>query len=46
MSKLYLIRHAFTPANNASYNNQRNLWRIAKDKDMPIEKVYGIRQAL
>lgn len=46
MSKLYLIRHAFTPANNASYNNQRNLWRIAKDKDMPIEKVYGVRQAL
>ena len=46
MTKLYLIRHAFTPANNASYNNQRNLWKIAKDKDMPIEKVYGVRQAL
>ncbi len=46
MSKLYLIRHAFTPANNASYNNQQGLWRIAKDKDMPIEREYGVKQAL
>lgn len=46
MTKLYLIRHAFTPANNASYNNQRGLWKIAKDKDMPIEREYGVKQAL
>lgn len=46
MTKLYLIRHAFTPANNASYNNQEGLWKIAKDKDMPIEKEYGVKQAL
>ena len=46
MTKIYLIRHAFTPANNASYNNQEGLWKIALDKDMPIEKEYGIKQAL
>lgn len=46
MTKLYLIRHAFTPANNASYNNQKGLWKIARDKDMPIERVYGVKQAL
>lgn len=46
MTKLYLIRHAFTPANNASYNNQRGLWKIAKDKDMPIEREYGVKQAI
>lgn len=46
MTKLYLIRHAFTPANNASYNGQEGLWKIAKDKDMPIEKEYGVKQAL
>ena len=46
MTKVYLIRHAFTPANNASYNGQEGLWQIAKDKDMPIEKEYGVKQAL
>ena len=46
MGKLFLIRHAFTPANNASYNNQRGLWKIALDKDMPIEMEYGVNQAL
>lgn len=46
MTKVYLIRHAFTPANNARYNNQEGLWKIAKDKDMPIEKEYGVQQAL
>ena len=46
MGKLFLIRHAFTPANNASYNNQRGLWKIALDKDMPIEMEYGVKQAL
>ena len=46
MTKVYLIRHAFTPANNARYNNQEGLWKIAKDKDMPIEKEYGVPQAL
>ena len=29
MTKVYLIRHAFTPANNASYNGQEGLWQIA-----------------
>lgn len=46
MTKIYLIRHAFTPANNARYNNQEGLWQIALDKDMPIEKEYGVEQAL
>ncbi len=46
MTGVYLIRHAFTPANNASYNGQEGLWKIAKDKDMPIEKEYGVQQAL
>lgn len=45
MSNIYLIRHGFTPANNARYNNQRNLYTIAKDKDMPLDKIYGIKQA-
>ena len=44
MTKVYLIRHAFTPANNARYNNQEGLWKIAKDKDMPIEKEYGVQR--
>lgn len=46
MTDVYLIRHAFTPANNASYNGQEGLWKIALDKDMPIEKEYGEKQAL
>lgn len=46
MSKIYLIRHAFTPANNTSYNNQESLWQIASDRQMPIEKKYGVKQAL
>ena len=46
MTRVYLIRHAFTPANNASYNGQEGLWQIAKDKDMPIEREYGVKQAL
>ena len=46
MTKVYLIRHAFTPANNASYNNQKGLWQIALDKDMPLEKEYGEKQAI
>ena len=46
MTKVYLIRHAFTPANNAGYNNQKGLWQIALDKDMPLEKEYGEKQAI
>lgn len=46
MKKIYLIRHGFTPGNNASYNNQKGLWKIAEDKDMPLEKEYGEKQAL
>jgi broad specificity phosphatase PhoE len=46
MSNIYLIRHGFTPANNANYNNQRGLWKIASDKDMPLEDLYGVKQAL
>lgn len=44
-SKIFLIRHGFTPANNAKYNNQRDLWKIANDQDMPLEKEYGEVQA-
>lgn len=46
MGTIYLIRHGFTPANNANYNGQRGLSIIAKDKDMPLEKKYGEKQAL
>ena len=46
MTKVYLIRHAFTPANNAGYNNQKGLWQIALDKDMLLEKEYGEKQAI
>lgn len=45
MTQIYLIRHGFTPANNAKYNNQRNLWKIASDFDMPLEINYGEEQA-
>lgn len=46
MPNIYLIRHGFTPANNASYNGQKYLYTIAKDKDMPLEMEYGRKQAL
>lgn len=45
MSNIFLIRHGFTPANNAKYNNQRGLWRIAEDSKMPLEREYGEEQA-
>ena len=45
LSNIYLIRHGFTPANNASYNNQRGMSEIAIDSYMPLEKHYGRRQA-
>ena len=44
--EIYLIRHAFTPANNSNYNNQRGMREIAEDGDMPLDRVYGVRQAL
>lgn len=46
MGDIYLIRHGFTPANNASYNGQINLREIAEDKDMPLEIKYGREQAI
>lgn len=45
MSNIYLIRHGFTPANNARYNNQRGIRTISDDRNMPLDKVYGIKQA-
>ena len=45
LSNIYLIRHGFTPANNASYNDQRGMSEIAIDSYMPLEKHYGRRQA-
>lgn len=45
MSQIYLIRHGFTPANNANYNGQIGLREIAEDKDMPLEREYGEEQA-
>lgn len=46
MGNIYLIRHGFTPANNANYNNQRGLSIIASDENMPLDKKYGVEQAL
>lgn len=46
MGNIYLIRHGFTPANNANYNNQRGLSQIASDENMPLDRVYGVNQAL
>ena len=46
MGNIYLIRHGFTPANNANYNNQRGLSLIASDEDMPLDRIYGVSQAL
>lgn len=45
MSNIYLIRHGFTPANNANYNNQRGLRKISEDRFMPLEIKYGREQA-
>lgn len=45
MTNIYLIRHAFTPANNANYNGQTNLRSIADNENMPLEITYGIKQA-
>lgn len=45
MCYIYLIRHGFSPANNASYNGQKGLREIAEDKDMPLEIKYGRKQA-
>ena len=45
MANIYLIRHGFTPANNANYNCQRGIREIAEDRDMPLERSYGVRQA-
>ncbi|MBQ6284932.1 MAG: histidine phosphatase family protein [Bacilli bacterium] len=45
MSDIYLIRHGFTPANNASYNGQKGLRSIAEDENMPLEIKYGRKQA-
>lgn len=45
MSDIYLIRHGFTPANNANYNNQTGLRKISEDEFMPLEKKYGVLQS-
>ena len=45
MGDLYYIRHGFTPANNANYNKQREIYTIADDCDMPLEIIYGREQA-
>lgn len=45
MCDIYLIRHGFTPANNASYNGQKGLSEIEKDENMPLEIEYGRKQA-
>ena len=46
MCDIYLIRHGFTPANNASYNGQEKLSEIANIRDMPLEITYGRVQAI
>jgi len=46
MGNIYLIRHGFTPTNNVNYNGQGKIRSIAEDKDMPLEREYGVRQAL
>lgn len=46
MSNIYLIRHGFTPANNARYNNQSGIRNISEDENMPLEKIYGEKQAI
>lgn len=46
MGNIYLIRHGFTPANNANYNNQRGLSLIASDETMPLDRTYGVNQAI
>ena len=45
MTNLYFVRHGFTPANNAKYNNQKNIYTIADDKNMPLDYIYGVKQA-
>ncbi|MBO4600916.1 MAG: histidine phosphatase family protein [Bacilli bacterium] len=45
MTKILFIRHAFTPANNIRFNKQLGIYKIAKDKNMPIDLIYGVKQA-
>lgn len=45
MTKIYFVRHGFSPANNAGYNQQKNIRELcAYDEFMPLDE-YGVRQA-
>ena len=43
---IYLVRHGFTPANNAGWNKQEGIRDFFyKDELVPLDKVYGVQQA-
>jgi len=43
---IYLVRHGFTPANNAGWNKQEEIRDFFyKDELVPLDKVYGVQQA-
>ncbi len=45
-TQLLLIRHGFTPANNAGWNKQEGIREyFRRDELCPLDKVYGIKQA-
>lgn len=46
MTEILFIRHAYTIANNAKWNNQEGLFDFIKeDQNCPIEENYGKKQA-
>lgn len=45
-AEILLVRHAFTPANNAGWNKQEGIRDVFKDDEhCPIDKEYGVVQA-
>ena len=45
-AKVYLVRHGFTPANNAGWNKQENVRDyFYYDELVPLDKTYGVQQA-
>ncbi|MBQ2873379.1 MAG: histidine phosphatase family protein [Bacilli bacterium] len=45
-TKVYLVRHGFTPANNAGWNKQFGIREyFYRDEFVPLDKTYGVQQA-
>lgn len=45
-TKITFVRHGFTPANNAGWNNQEGIRDVFyRDELCPLDKEYGVKQA-